>query len=445
MILNLFRIASGGRLFRRLSTLLVMALLSLTAVATPATAQDGDQGNPPETTEPADQAETPDEEPPPEIPVREIIFPVVGPVTYSDTFGACRGSRCSRSHKGADLFGAKLAPLVAAADGTITFVRRSATGTAGNTVIIRDDEGWRYLYLHLNNDSPGTDDGANPQAWILPNRLRTGDQVKAGDVIGYLGDSGNAERTPNHLHFEIRPPGQDAINPTPSIEAAEAAGRVIAVAPLASTAEGRAEHEATISAWYRALLKREPTSAELFAWSDRMAIGFATKDDLIADITMAPPRRDSAGSIYRSFHVAHQRRPDLTEIRAWLRRWEAGADTETIIGELLESPEWADTHGTLTDAEFIEVLYRNARGRPPTAGVRNYWTRQLAGGRARASMAAYFVDSYGLKNETWHALEVTQAFRAALDRLPTDEEYTRWIAHLDDGGLLPDIVDAIRG
>ena len=91
------------------------------------------------------------------------------------------------------------------------------------------------------------------------------------------------------------------------------------------------------------------------------------------------------------------------------------------------------------------MLYRNARGRAPSTRVREYWLGQLAEGRTRASMAAYFVDSYQLKNSTWHALEVTQAYRAGLDRLPTDAEYQEWIAHLDDGGLIPDIVDAIRG
>ncbi len=436
MILVLFRSASGSRRLIQWPLAVVMTVLVVLTAATPAAAHDPEEEDPPGSTERVD---------PPEIPVREITFPVVGPVRYSDTFGACRGYRCSRSHDGTDIFGVKLAPLVAAADGTITVVRRSATGTAGNTVILHDDQGWRYLYLHINNDSPGTDDGANPQGWILPNRLRTGDRVNAGDVIGYLGDSGNAERTPSHVHFEIQPPNEGAINPTPSLDAAKGAGRVVSVASLASTAEGRAHYEGMISAWYRALLKRNPTRAELFAWSDRFDIGFATKDDLIADLTMAPARRNAAGSVYRSFHVAYQRRPDLGEIRAWLKRYEAGADTETIIGELLASSEWTNTHGSLTDAEFIEVLYRNARGRPSTAGVRSYWTRQLANGRTRASMAAYFVDSYGLKNDTWHALEVTQAFRAALDRLPTEAEYQHWIAHLDNGGLLPDVVDAIRG
>jgi len=170
--------------------------------------------------------------------VRTILFPVVGKVNYTDTFGACR-SGCTRTHKGVDIFGTKLAPLVAAADGTIVSVRRSALTRAGNMVTIKDDEGWFYVYLHLNNDSPGTDDGANPQGWILPNRLRVGNRVKSGDVIGYLGDSGNAETTPAHLHFEIHQPGVGVINPTPSVKAAQDAGRVRPVASLASTGDAR--------------------------------------------------------------------------------------------------------------------------------------------------------------------------------------------------------------
>ena len=60
--------------------------------------------------------------------------------------------------------GAKLMPLVAAADGTVTFLRTDASGTSGNMVEITDDDGWSYWYMHVNNDTPGTDDGAQPRA-----------------------------------------------------------------------------------------------------------------------------------------------------------------------------------------------------------------------------------------------------------------------------------------
>lgn len=380
----------------------------------------------------------------PEVPIREITFPIVGPVTFSDTWGACRGSRCSRSHAGVDIFGHKLAPLVAATDGTIVSVRRTAATSAGNKVVIEDDAGWRYYYFHLNNDAPGTDDGSNPQAWILPNRLRLGDRVSAGDVIGYLGDSGNAESTPAHLHFEIHPPRSKAINPTPSVQQARDAGRLVPVAPLASTPDGRAEHEPVIVAWYRALLHREPTRTESFAWADRFDIDFADRADLIADLTMAPQRIRPAGTVVRAFQVAHDRRPSINELRSWETSYRSGADAEGIVAGLLDSAEFVDRHGSLNDAAFIDVVYTNARGRRPSEPVRTYWLKQLDTGRARADMAEYFVESYGLKNAMWHDLEVLQAFRAALDRLPSQGEFDRWVGHLDRGGLIVDIVAEIK-
>ncbi|MGV3758526.1 MAG: M23 family metallopeptidase, partial [Actinomycetota bacterium] len=151
---------------------------------------------------------------------RAIRFPVRGSSSYVDTFGACRGTGCSRSHMGADIFGTKLQPLVAARDGWITYLRSDAGGTAGNGLAITDEDGWRYLYLHINNDTPDTDDGANPARWRFAPGISMGTKVYAGQHIAYLGDSGNAEGTPPHVHFEIRRPDLVTINPDASLVAA---------------------------------------------------------------------------------------------------------------------------------------------------------------------------------------------------------------------------------
>ncbi len=374
----------------------------------------------------------------------QIVFPVVGPVTYTDTWGACRGPGCSRSHKGIDIFALKLAPLVAAEAGTITFMRQSALTIAGNTIIVTTDDGWRYLYIHLNNDSPGTDDGANPQAWIVPGRLTVGDRVEAGQVIGYLGDSGNAETTPAHLHFEIHPPGQGAINPTPMVAEADRAGRRVPVASLASTSEGRAAVSPRVDAWYQALLGRQPTDEEAFAWSDRLDIGLATEDDLIADLTMAKPRRDRAGDIVRSFRVALDRLPTINEIRQWDEAMAGGLTLEDLNSSLVSSNAFQAEHGQLDDEGFIRAIYDNAIGQQPSATRLQDWLEHLANGNSRATVAAYWADSYAVKNSTWHGLEVIQAYRASLDRLPDDEDYVRWVEFLDEGGVIADVVAAIR-
>jgi hypothetical protein len=157
--------------------------------------------------------------------VRAITFPVAGPVTYYDDWGACRGGpACPRRHIGNDLIGQRLQPLIAAADGVVTHLVRDHP-TAGWGLVIKDADGWEYRYYHVNNDSPGTDDGSDPAQWRLAPGITEGTAVKAGQVVAYLGDSGNSELSVPHLHFEIHLPDGSPIDPYRSLRASELAAR----------------------------------------------------------------------------------------------------------------------------------------------------------------------------------------------------------------------------
>jgi murein DD-endopeptidase MepM/ murein hydrolase activator NlpD len=137
----------------------------------------------------------------------QIIFPVAGEHSFVDTFGAPRdGGR--RRHKGNDIFAAKGTPVVAVADGTIALM--DTGDLAGQYIALRHDDGWRSMYMHLNNDTPGTDDG---QAIGFAEGIKEGMRVMAGTVIGFVGDSGNAETTAPHLHFELHQPDGLKVNP----------------------------------------------------------------------------------------------------------------------------------------------------------------------------------------------------------------------------------------
>jgi hypothetical protein len=143
---------------------------------------------------------------------------VAGPVTYSNDFGACRDG-CARAHKGNDLIGDRLQPLVAMHDGVIDHLVDHPT--AGFGVVIRDAEGWEYRVYHVNNDSPGTDDGVDDGAWRFAPGVVAGAAVTAGQFIGWMGDSGNSEGSVPHAHVEIRRPDGEAINPFWSLRLAQ--------------------------------------------------------------------------------------------------------------------------------------------------------------------------------------------------------------------------------
>ena len=152
---------------------------------------------------------------------RKIVFPVQETVSYSDTWGACRGTNCSRRHQGQDLIGQRMHRLVAAVSGTITKLQIDTGGTAGNYAVLTDAEGWSYWYMHINNDTPGTDDGLNPPAFRFAPGITVGTKVKAGQHIAYMGDSGNAEYSVPHLHFEQHRPSGVAINAWASLRLAQ--------------------------------------------------------------------------------------------------------------------------------------------------------------------------------------------------------------------------------
>ncbi len=145
-----------------------------------------------------------------------ITFPVVGDTYYSDTFGAPRSG--GRTHKGIDImgYGWKGLPVVAAHDGTITLTTESAGRDCCAIWGLTGDDGWSSLYIHLNNDTPGTDDG---KGWGFAPGIDVGVHVKEGQLVGWVGDSGNAEWVSPHLHFELHKDGV-AVNPYPSLEAA---------------------------------------------------------------------------------------------------------------------------------------------------------------------------------------------------------------------------------
>jgi murein DD-endopeptidase MepM/ murein hydrolase activator NlpD len=132
-----------------------------------------------------------------------FVFPVYGKHNYTDTFGAFRAD--TGFHEGNDIFAAAGTPLVAVCDGSLN--RVGTLPISGNRLWVKCSKtGDSFFYAHLS--AFATD---------ARNRLK----VKAGQVIGFLGSTGDAEQTPPHLHFEVHPGDGDAVDPYPFLRAWE--------------------------------------------------------------------------------------------------------------------------------------------------------------------------------------------------------------------------------
>lgn len=139
----------------------------------------------------------------PEVTIRSdggYVFPVAGEVGFSDDYGAPRAG--TGWHHGNDLFAPSGTPLLAVADGTLSKVGVNTLG--GNRLWLTDDAGNSFYYAHLSAYAPAAVEGA---------------RVAAGQVIGFLGNTGQAITTPPHLHFEVHPGDGDSVNPYPYLVA----------------------------------------------------------------------------------------------------------------------------------------------------------------------------------------------------------------------------------
>ena len=147
-------------------------------------------------------------------------FPVAGKASYIHDWWFPRFGPGWRLHEGTDIFAERGTPVRAPADGT---VRISQGGLGGLSVYVIQPDSTYYYLAHLAGIPPG---------------LVEGTPVKTGQVVGFVGDSGNARGTPTHLHFEIHPGGGGPVDPKPLLDQFRVDALAAAPALIESYARG---------------------------------------------------------------------------------------------------------------------------------------------------------------------------------------------------------------
>lgn len=131
-------------------------------------------------------------------------FPIAGKTNFSHDWGFPRYTPTPHLHKGTDVFADFGTPIVSSEPGKV--IAKGTVGAGGISVWLRGDSGMGYYYAHM-------------QSWAKG--LVVGQRVEKGYVIGFVGDTGNAEGGSPHLHFELHPgggPGTPARDPKPFLD-----------------------------------------------------------------------------------------------------------------------------------------------------------------------------------------------------------------------------------
>jgi len=128
-------------------------------------------------------------------------FPVAGLADYRDDWWEARFGPPFHLHQGTDIFAARGTPVRAPFNGVLRF---EDSGLGGKGAFLTEADGTYYYMAHLDS---------------FAKQFSTGSVVKQGEVIGYVGDSGNAQGGSPHVHFEVHPRGGAAVNPKPLLDA----------------------------------------------------------------------------------------------------------------------------------------------------------------------------------------------------------------------------------
>ncbi|MEM7340426.1 MAG: peptidoglycan DD-metalloendopeptidase family protein [Actinomycetota bacterium] len=156
------------------------------------------------------------------VHIPNMVFPILPPydTPLIDSWGFPRmpGTPDEHWHEGIDLFAPSGAPLVAAERGVITRINTGRLG--GLTFWLRGESGADWYYAHLLAYAEG---------------LQVGQVVEAGQVVGYVGNTGNAIFTPPHLHLQLHPGGGPPVNPFPVMAVAEERSRLAIESPPQAT------------------------------------------------------------------------------------------------------------------------------------------------------------------------------------------------------------------
>jgi hypothetical protein len=189
---------------------------------------------------------------------------------------------------------------------------------------------------------------------------------------------------------------------------------------------------ALVTQQYRDVLYRDPSSSELDYWGARVGTSWSP-GQFIAHLTTRSEADDRVHAVTRLYRAFFLRDPDYSGLRYWLNRRGEGRTIASIANSFAESSEFVRRYGSLSNAGFVDLVYRNVLGRAADSSGLTYWTTRLASGTPRGQVMANFSQSGEYVRKTEDRSWVISLYVGLVRAAPPANELTFFTAGLAAG------------
>jgi uncharacterized protein YkwD len=190
-------------------------------------------------------------------------------------------------------------------------------------------------------------------------------------------------------------------------------------------------------------LGASPSNAVVEADAGRLLRGETTLPAYAVGLTNTTTHNETVRPVTRLYYAVFRREPDAGGLNYWVRLNQAGHRLEDIATMFAESPEFRTAYGSLSNAAFVQLVYRNVLERAPDSSGLAYWTDLVNRGMSRGRLLMGFSESVEYGTKTFADVTVSWAYIQMLGRVPTSSERLVWTTALNNGGSVNTMIDSL--
>ena len=185
---------------------------------------------------------------------------------------------------------------------------------------------------------------------------------------------------------------------------------------------------------YRDFLNREGDEGGIAYWVNRIDGQTATHAAAVESFLLSEEFGQRISPVVRLYFAYFLRIPDYDGLMYWVGRYATGTTLEEISSAFAGSPEFQSTYGSLSNEQFVQLVYQNVLGRQPDEGGLAFWTGELdSGHRSRGQVMAGFSESAEYAELTGNPVYVTMTYMGLLRRAPDQGGFDYWVGRMDSG------------